>query len=171
MLAAEDDENQAELLQLIWTEARICNKLHIVRDGQDVVDYLSGAGDYADRQLFPIPAMLLMDLHMEKMGAMEVLEWLYPRPEPAFPCIVLTASRSLTYVVQASRRRAHSFLFKPLGTSEFKSFITKYKGIEVEAHDTGGKSIWSDSEGGTALKFQADLAPHAREWTSRGKAN
>jgi CheY-like chemotaxis protein len=148
---AEDDENQAELLQLVWSEARICNKLHIVRDGEDVVAYLKGEADYGDRGRFPLPAMLILDLQMQKMGGMEVLEWLYPQPEPDFPCVILTAGRSLTFVVQAARRGAHSFLFKPLETEKFQSFMHKFKGIEIEGVNGAACSVFDDVSGQNSI--------------------
>jgi CheY-like chemotaxis protein len=132
VLVAEDNESDAERLQMAWYDARIKNKLELVADGSEVVRYLTGADEYADRGRFPIPALLLLDLKMPKMGGMEVLEWLYPRPRPPFACAVLTGERLLTPVVQAFRRRAYAFLLKPLQYEDLKAFVEKFKGIEVE---------------------------------------
>ena len=66
ILLAEDNEDDVVLTQRAFRRARVINPLHVVRDGQAVLDYLDGKADFADRKKFPIPCLILLDLHMPK---------------------------------------------------------------------------------------------------------
>ena len=56
----------------------------VVEDGEEVISYLKGEGIYADREKYPFPILLLLDLKMPKINGFQVLEWLHTRPG-AFP--------------------------------------------------------------------------------------
>jgi CheY-like chemotaxis protein len=116
ILIAEDDENDAIILERALRKAGVANPVRFCRDGADVIDYLRGEDPYKDRQAFPFPRMLITDLKMPKMGGLEVLQWLYHHPEcNVIPKIVLTASKQAGDVQQAYKWGANSYLVKPGG--------------------------------------------------------
>src|SRR5437016_6312129 len=76
VLVAEDSEDDAFLLTRAFRKAGIGNPVHVCRDGQEMIDYLSGVEKFQDRSVYPLPTMLLLDLKMPKVSGFEVLEWL-----------------------------------------------------------------------------------------------
>ncbi|HYE61080.1 MAG TPA: response regulator [Phycisphaerales bacterium] len=116
ILVAEDEEDDVLLIQRAFKKARVANPLHVVRDGQQAVEYLAGAGPYADRQANPMPVMLLLDLKMPRKNGHEVLEWIRAQPTPLrrLPVVVLTSSREAPDVNRAFELGASSYLLKPV---------------------------------------------------------
>ena len=87
--------------------------MQAVGDGAEAIDYLRGVDDYADRQRFPIPALILMDLKMPRMDGFEFLGWL--RREPGLrliPVVVLSSSNLPHDVRRAYDLGANSFVVK-----------------------------------------------------------
>src|SRR3974377_337714 len=92
ILLAEDDKNDAFLMQRAFDDAGFRNPLFLVQNGQEVVDYLDGAGRFSARTQYPIPGLLLLDLKMPLMDGFDVLAWLRERPEfESLPVVVLTS--------------------------------------------------------------------------------
>src|SRR5215212_5934853 len=79
VLVAEDSDDDALLLARAFRKAGIGSPVHVCRDGQEMIDYLSGAEKFSDRNTFPWPSMLLLDLKMPKVSGFEVLQWLKDR--------------------------------------------------------------------------------------------
>src|ERR1041384_6928520 len=93
ILLAEDDPDDVLLAQIALRKARLANPLQIVRDGEEAIAYLQGEGRYADRNRYPLPILLLLDLKMPKVNGFQVLEWLRKQPLLSrLPVAVLTSS-------------------------------------------------------------------------------
>jgi CheY-like chemotaxis protein len=116
ILIAEDDENDAIILERALRKVGFANPFHFCQDGTDVIDYLRGEGRYQNRQAFPFPRMLITDLKMPKVGGLEILKWLYQHPEcNLIPKVVLTASKQTADIQEAYKWGANSYLVKPPG--------------------------------------------------------
>src|ERR1044071_6880751 len=91
VLIAEDEENDIFLLRRAFRKSGSNLQPVFVRDGQEAVDYLSGSPPFDDRTRHPLPALLLIDLHMPRMDGFDLLAWL---TEKGFqiPAVVLTSS-------------------------------------------------------------------------------
>src|SRR5207244_2563876 len=110
-------------------KAKILNPLHLVHDGDETIAYLKGEGQYANREEFPLPALLLLDLKMPRRSGFEVLKWL--RQQPGFSSlrvIVLTGSDAVQDVNLAYQLGANSFLVKPIDFEHFVSVIHALQG-------------------------------------------
>ncbi len=130
ILLVEDDKNDIFFLQHAFKSAGIIHPMHVVADGQQAIDYLAGAGKFADRHRFPFPRLVLLDLKLPvKMGS-EVLRWIQQNPDlGSLLVIVLTSSSDPADVDESFRLGARSYLCKPLtieGRLEMARLIKRY---------------------------------------------
>lgn len=124
VLSAEDEESDAFILRLAFQRASIKNRLVIVCDGAEAVNYLSGNGQYADRATHPLPSLLLLDLKMPRMSGFDVLAWLAVRPEfKNLPAVVLSSSSDETDMLKARQMGACDYFVKPHELSQFVKII------------------------------------------------
>jgi CheY-like chemotaxis protein len=114
ILLAKDNENDALLFRRAIEVAGVPANLHVVRDGQEAVDYLAGVNAYTDRVKHPLPKLMLLDLKMPRMDGFEVLTIL--RNKLGFtrlPVIVLTGSDNPSDIKRAYELGATSYFQKP----------------------------------------------------------
>src|SRR5215831_9692525 len=94
ILLAEDDKNDIFLMRRAFENAGFLNPLVVVNNGEEAVQYLQGEGQYAQRDRFPLPGLLLLDLKMPLMDGFDVLAWLRAHPQfNSLPVVVLTSSK------------------------------------------------------------------------------
>ncbi len=116
ILHVEDDPNDALLFQHACRKAGIGFELQSVNDGDQAIAYLRGLDNFSDRQKYPFPQLILLDLKMPRLSGFDVLAWL--RNEGAFkgvPVIILTSSNHETDIKRAYDLGANSYLVKPVG--------------------------------------------------------
>src|SRR5690349_4469321 len=91
ILIAEDDPNDRKLLALAGFDEIAA--LVLVQDGEEVIDYLEGKGQFANRREHPLPDLVVLDLKMPLMDGLEVLEWIrLHSPYPSLPVVLLSGS-------------------------------------------------------------------------------
>jgi CheY-like chemotaxis protein len=114
ILVAEDDSNDALLLQLAFGNAGFDNQIAFVRNGAEALVYLKGDGRYTDRTRFPLPHLLLLDLKMQPVSGFEVLAWVRQQPRfHSLPIVMFSASNFPPDIDRAYQLGANSFLLKP----------------------------------------------------------
>ena len=116
ILLVEDEPGDVLLIRRACRRANLSSPLQVVGDGEAAVAYLAGQDAYADRQQYPLPALVLLDLKLPRKSGLEVLAWL--RAQPALkrlPVVVLTSSRERGDVDRAYELGANSYLVKPVG--------------------------------------------------------
>lgn len=122
ILLAEDEEDYVLLIRHAFSQAKIPNPLHVVWNGQEAIAYLKGEGKYVNREEYPLPDLLLLDLKMPRVNGFEVLKWIREQPTLAtLRVLVLTSSDQIADVNEAYRLGANSFLVKPLDFEDFTS--------------------------------------------------
>ena len=115
ILLVEDDENDALLIQRAFSKSNLAHPLRVLTDGEEAISYLNGIGQYLDREQFPLPALLLLDLKLPKRSGMEVLAWLRQQPILArLPVVILTSSRQVADINRVYDLGANSYLVKPV---------------------------------------------------------
>src|SRR5215472_6489641 len=94
ILLAEDDKNDIFLMRRAFDSAGFLNPLFIVHDGQEAIHYMEGTSQFAERDKYPLPGLLLLDLKMPLMDGFDVLAWLRSHHEfDTLPVVVLSSSR------------------------------------------------------------------------------
>lgn len=115
ILLVEDREDDVILIRKAFSKAGLMNPLYIVRDGEEAVAYLAGEGAFSNRNEYPLPEIILLDLKMPKLDGFEVLQWIRGQPGiRGLPVIVLTSSEEMKDVNRAYSLGANSFMVKPL---------------------------------------------------------
>lgn len=127
ILIAEDSEPDADILMRTLKMAGVVNPIFWVPDGDQVIAYLSGAGQYADREKFPMPGALLLDLKMPRMSGFEVLSWLKNEPQIAgVTVIVVSGTMEMREVSRAYQMGANTFVVKPVDGHELQNLIKTF---------------------------------------------
>ena len=115
ILMVEDDPNDVLLIQRAFQKAGVDTPLRTARDGTEALAYLTGAGEYHDRDAHPFPVLVLLDLKLPGGSGFEVISAIRARPElRRLPVVVLTSSRQIEDVNQAYDVGASSYLVKPV---------------------------------------------------------
>jgi CheY-like chemotaxis protein len=119
VLSVEDNEDDQLLLQRAWRKAMLHVELQTVGDGVKAMAYLSGLDKYLDRELVPIPDIILLDLKMPRKNGFEVLEWMNrTAPQKRPPVAVFTSSQNSADIQRAYGLGARWYLMKPVDYSE-----------------------------------------------------
>jgi CheY-like chemotaxis protein len=124
VLVAEDREDDLFMLRRSFEQVGFETPVQYVRDGEQAIAYLVGKDRFANREEYPSPSVLLLDLKMPRKNGFEVLQWIQTQPHLAeLRTIVLTTSEDVFEVNRAYKLGAASFLTKPLNFTEFKDTI------------------------------------------------
>jgi CheY-like chemotaxis protein len=120
VLLVEDNEDDAWMMKMACQRTGIPHTLHIVTDGDAAIDYLTGAGAYADRAAFAQADLIFLDIKLPKRNGHEVLEWIRGQPELRnLPVVMLTSSAEPRDVSRAYSLGVTSYLRKMSGPAEF----------------------------------------------------
>lgn len=122
ILLAEDRDGDTTLIRLALQKTGLPHQLFQVGTGNEVVDYLEGARSFSNREQFPSPHLLLLDLKMPRMDGFDVLAWLRQTPEKAaLPVVVLSGSDHAEDKAMASKLGARDFYVKSADPQQTKS--------------------------------------------------
>lgn len=144
ILLADDDEDDRMLARKALAESRLANDLHMVKDGEELMDYLHRRGAYAALEDSPRPGLILLDLNMPKMDGREALrEIKSDHTLRQIPVVVLTTSQAEGDIYRTYDLGANSFITKPV---MFESLVGVMKDlgkywfeiVELPADGTGG---------------------------------
>ena len=133
ILYAEDDPTDAIIFSMAFKRALLPAVLHIVDDGLAAVDWLGGKGQYSDREQFPEPDILILDLKMPKKNGFEVLQWVRSQADlRRLLVVVLTSSNLQADVDRAYESGANSYLVKPIEFNEMANMIQRFEAYWTE---------------------------------------
>ena len=114
VLYIEDDVDDVTLMSHAWKRGRVPNPLQVVRDGEEARHYLSGEARYANREEYPLPGLVLLDLSLPKVPGLDVLKWIRQQPIlHTLRVIVLTSSLRPLDMEAANALRVDAYLVKP----------------------------------------------------------
>jgi CheY-like chemotaxis protein len=114
VLYVEDDPNDFALLKVASQKCGTPFSLHRAADGEQAVAYLEGAGAFADREEYPFPDLVLLDLKLPRLDGFEVLQWIRSNPATmSVPVVVLAGSSFRADIRRALELGANSYAAKP----------------------------------------------------------
>ncbi|MEO6034333.1 MAG: response regulator [Verrucomicrobiota bacterium] len=114
ILYAEDDENDAFLMERAFHKIGITNPLRVVTDGKMAVAYLAGESPFESRSENPLPGLMMLDLSMPGRTGLDVLRWAKARPALSeIPIIVFTSSNQESDIHRSYLLGAAGFVIKP----------------------------------------------------------
>jgi len=115
ILVVDDDENDFFFIERAFKQNRISNPLFHARNGEVAVEYLKGQGEYIDRQKYPLPFLMLLDINMPRMNGFEVIQWVRKSPGiKRIPIVVFTSSKESPDIDKAYELGANTYLVKPI---------------------------------------------------------
>ena len=125
ILLVEDNEGDVGLIEEVFEEAKIKNKLHIAKDGEEAMLYLRGKEKFSGS---PRPDIIILDLNLPNKDGREVLREIKEDENlQNIPVIVLTTSNAEKDILGAYGLRANAYITKPL---DFDQFIKVVGSIE-----------------------------------------
>src|SRR5882724_10619772 len=135
VLLVEDDLNDIFLVKRAFKMAHLPEPLQVVTDGQEAINYLKGEGKYTDRQGYPLPKLIVMDIKMPRRTRFEVLEWVKGdrRPLRRIPIVIVSSSDNPADINRAYELGANAYMVKPVSFKAVEHLfnaITQYWGLE-----------------------------------------
>ena len=135
ILIVEDNDDDAFFLQRAFKKAGVVRPLPRVDDGQKAIEYLSGAGDYADRLKHPFPCAVLLDIKLPKRNGFEVLAWVREKCGcPRLPVLMFSSSGLEDDVEKAYELGANGYIKKPGQAEDLEDFAMLVKRFWIDAN-------------------------------------
>jgi two-component system, response regulator len=127
ILLVEDNDDDVELTLLAFKEARVKNPVVRARDGVEALDYLFCRESYATRDAREVPAIVLLDLNLPRLGGLEVLKTIRADERTRYlPAVILTSSAEERDRLDAYTHYANSYVQKPV---DYDRFVTATRGL------------------------------------------
>src|SRR5512133_180830 len=124
ILLVEDNADDEALTLRALNKNKIANRIDVVRDGAEALDYLFARGAYAGRDPLDLPQVILLDLKLPKVDGLEVLRQIRSQPRThMLPVVVLTSSKEEQDMIQAYTIGVNSYVRKPVDFNQFVEAI------------------------------------------------
>jgi CheY-like chemotaxis protein len=128
VLLIEDNKDDVFLMQRALQGARIVNPIVVVETGQEAMDYLAGIGRFADRERYPLPTVVFLDLKLPFVYGHEVLAWIRRQKQfESLIVIVLTSSNEASDLSRCYSLGANSYLVKPPTAEQLEAMAKAFK--------------------------------------------
>lgn len=124
ILLVEDNRLDIELTLDAFREVRLSNLIKVVETGEEALDYVMGRGEYADRDLHPIPNIILLDIRLPGISGFDFLKEVKRTPGlKRLPVIILTSSQEESDRLEGYDLGVNSYLMKPISFSGFLDVV------------------------------------------------
>ena len=124
ILLVEDNPADAELTLRALRKNNLANQIHLLRDGEEALDFLFCRGAYLARSFDAGPDLILLDLKLPKVDGLEVLQEVKASPRTrAIPIVILTSSKEERDLVNSYRLGVNSYIQKPVNFAEFQDVV------------------------------------------------
>ena len=120
ILLVEDNESDAELTLRVLKKNHVANKFHLVKDGEEALDFLFATGKFSGRDISLLPKLVILDINLPKVDGLEVLRRIKSDERTkSVPVVVLTSSKEQSDVIAGYKLGANSFIVKPVDFQKF----------------------------------------------------
>ena len=120
ILMVEDNPDDEQLTLRAFAKNHLTNKIHVVRDGQEALDYVFCKGKYADRNIANHPHVILLDIKLPLIDGIEVLRRIKADERTkTIPVVMLTSSHEERDLVETYRLGVNSYIVKPVDFDQF----------------------------------------------------
>lgn len=124
ILLVEDNAQDAELAQRALRKANLTNRIQVVRDGAEALEFIFCEGAHAARKLEDTPKVILLDLKLPKVDGLEVLKRIKSDPRTrTIPVVVLTSSKEQSDLVESYHLGVNSYIVKPVNFERFAEAV------------------------------------------------
>jgi two-component system response regulator len=124
ILLVEDNPNDVELTLHAFKKHNLANRIQVVRDGAEALDYLFATGAYVGRDINHHPKVILLDLKLPKVDGREVLRRIKADPRTKVtPVVVLTSSHEERDIVESYNLGVNSYIIKPVDFEQFTESV------------------------------------------------
>jgi len=125
LLLVEDDENDIELAMRALKGVNLINRIHVVKDGEEALEYIFGSDDNNEENVGHCPLIVLLDLKIPKINGLEVLKKLKSdRRTSSIPIVILTSSKESKDLKSCYEMGANSYIVKPYDLAEFTRAVS-----------------------------------------------
>jgi len=143
ILVAEDNENDIELALETFKTHKLANRVVVVRDGAEALDYLYMRGKYQDREAYQ-PLVVFLDLKMPKVDGLQVLKEVKSDPTlRTIPVVMLTSSRQERDLVESYKLGVNAYVVKPVDFMQFTEAIRQLGMFWAILNEPPPQSIYS----------------------------
>lgn len=126
ILLVEDNPNDVELTERALKKHKLGVRMHVVRDGEQALDYIFCRNAFKDRNNKELPKLILLDLKLPKVTGLEVLEKVKSNERTRnIPVVVLTTSREERDMVKSYELGANSYIVKPVDYNKFVDSVAE----------------------------------------------
>lgn len=124
ILLVEDNPDDVELTLRAFSKHHLTNRIHVVRDGAEALEFLFATGRYAHRSLDDVPKAILLDLKLPLVGGLEVLRRVKADERTSrIPVVVLTSSKEEPDIVESYQLGVNSYIVKPVDFQQFTEAV------------------------------------------------
>ncbi len=133
VLLVEDNEDDVELTQMAFKRRQISNKIVVVYDGQEALDFLFGEGKYSGRDITQTPAVILLDLKLPFVSGQEVLKQIRLSTKLCrLPVVVLSSTTNMKDIEECEQLGINRYYRKPGNFSEFKKIVEEIRSFWLD---------------------------------------
>ena len=126
IILVEDNPSDADLIKRALNKNNVANKILHLKDGQEVIDYLFGEGQWKGRTTANTPKVILLDLKMPKVSGIEVLKKIKSNEQTmGIPVVVLTSSKEDPDIKECYKLGVNSYVVKPVGFEDFSRTVAQ----------------------------------------------
>jgi two-component system, response regulator len=126
ILLVEDSPSDLELTLHALKKNNITNRIHVVSDGEEALDFIFCRNDYVNRDINISPRIILLDLKLPKIDGIEVLKRLKQDSRTRkIPVVMLTSSREETDIIESYELGVNSYIVKPVDFDQFTEAVRR----------------------------------------------
>ncbi len=126
IMIVEDTPQDLDLALRALRKAKLANRVHVARDGEEALNFIFCEGPYSDRDKASLPRVILLDLKLPKVDGLEVLQRIKKDDRTkSIPVVVLTSSKEQNDVVESYNLGVNSYIVKPVNFEQFSEAVQR----------------------------------------------